>query len=65
MATKPAELYDEDFYAWTQAQAKALRPISGATTASTSSIWRRRSKIWAVPNSRRSKASWQQSWRIC
>jgi hypothetical protein len=25
MATKPAELYDEDFYAWTQAQAKALR----------------------------------------
>jgi hypothetical protein len=25
MATNPAELYDEDFYAWTQAQAKALR----------------------------------------
>jgi hypothetical protein len=25
MATKAAELYDEDFYAWTQAQAKALR----------------------------------------
>jgi len=25
MATKPAELHDEDFYAWTQAQAKALR----------------------------------------
>ena len=25
MATKPAELYDEDFYAWTQAQAHALR----------------------------------------
>jgi hypothetical protein len=25
MATKQAELYDEDFYAWTQAQAKALR----------------------------------------
>jgi Domain of unknown function DUF29 len=25
MATKPAELYDEDFYAWTQEQAKALR----------------------------------------
>jgi hypothetical protein len=25
MATKPAELYDEDFYAWTQQQAKALR----------------------------------------
>jgi hypothetical protein len=25
MATKPAELYDEDFYAWTQAQAQALR----------------------------------------
>ena len=25
MATKAAELYDEDFYAWTQEQAKALR----------------------------------------
>jgi hypothetical protein len=25
MATKQAEPYDEDFYAWTQAQAKALR----------------------------------------
>ena len=25
MASKPAELYDEDFYAWTQEQAKALR----------------------------------------
>ena len=25
MATKPAELYDEDFYAWTQQQAQALR----------------------------------------
>ena len=25
MATKPAELYEEDFYAWTQAQAQALR----------------------------------------
>jgi Domain of unknown function DUF29 len=25
MATKPAELYDEDFYAWTQEQARALR----------------------------------------
>jgi Domain of unknown function DUF29 len=25
MATKAAELYDEDFYAWTQQQAKALR----------------------------------------
>ena len=25
MATKPAELYDEDFYAWTQQQAEALR----------------------------------------
>jgi hypothetical protein len=25
MATKQAELYDEDFYAWTQAQATALR----------------------------------------
>jgi hypothetical protein len=25
VATKPAELYDEDFYAWTQQQAKALR----------------------------------------
>jgi hypothetical protein len=25
MATKPTELYDEDFYAWTQAQAEALR----------------------------------------
>jgi Domain of unknown function DUF29 len=25
MATKPAELYDVDFYAWTQAQAQALR----------------------------------------
>lgn len=25
MATKPADLYDEDFYAWTQEQAKALR----------------------------------------
>jgi hypothetical protein len=25
MATKTAELYDEDFYAWTQQQAKALR----------------------------------------
>jgi hypothetical protein len=25
MATKAAELYDEDFYAWTQAQATELR----------------------------------------
>jgi Domain of unknown function DUF29 len=25
MATKPGELYEEDFYAWTQQQAKALR----------------------------------------
>jgi Domain of unknown function DUF29 len=25
MATKPAELYDQDFYAWTQEQAAALR----------------------------------------
>jgi hypothetical protein len=25
MATKPAELYEEDFYAWTQQQAQALR----------------------------------------
>ncbi len=25
MATKPAQLYEEDFYAWTQEQAKALR----------------------------------------
>ena len=25
MATKPAELYDEDFYAWTQQQAAVLR----------------------------------------
>jgi Domain of unknown function DUF29 len=25
MATKPAELYDQDFYAWTQEQAQALR----------------------------------------
>jgi hypothetical protein len=25
MATKPADLYDKDFYAWTQKQAKALR----------------------------------------
>jgi hypothetical protein len=25
MATKAAELYDEDFYAWTQQQAQALR----------------------------------------
>jgi hypothetical protein len=25
MATKPAELYDDDFYAWTQQQAEALR----------------------------------------
>jgi hypothetical protein len=25
MAIKPAELYDEDFYAWTQQQAQALR----------------------------------------
>ena len=27
MATKAAELYDEDFYAWTQEQARALRTI--------------------------------------
>ena len=25
MATKAADLYDEDFYAWTQQQAEALR----------------------------------------
>ncbi len=25
MASEAAELYDEDFYAWTQQQAKALR----------------------------------------
>ena len=29
MATKPAELYDEDFYAWTQEQAAALRALRG------------------------------------
>jgi hypothetical protein len=28
MATKQAELYDEDFYAWTQAQAKELRRLA-------------------------------------
>ena len=29
MATKAADLYDEDFYAWTQQQAKALRAHFG------------------------------------
>lgn len=28
MATKPAELYDEDFYAWTRDQASALRRMA-------------------------------------
>jgi hypothetical protein len=28
MATKAAELYEEDFYAWTQQQAQALRMVT-------------------------------------
>ncbi len=30
MATRPEELYEEDFYAWTRAQAQALRRLAAS-----------------------------------
>jgi hypothetical protein len=30
MATRPEQLYEDDFYAWTRDQARALRRLAGS-----------------------------------
>ena len=60
VATKAAELYEEDFYAWTRGQAAALRRLSqGALerTARSRGTWPRRSRTWAASAATRSGAS--------
>jgi hypothetical protein len=52
MAIKPAGLHDEDFYAGPRRRRRRCARTSAATIASMSSIWRRKSRIWAVPSCR-------------
>ena len=57
MAARKDDLYDEDFYAWTQDQAAALRRLAGRALErrrSTSSAWPRRSRTWAASAATRS-----------
>jgi hypothetical protein len=46
---KGAELYERDFFLWTQEQAAALRRAKNSNCRSIGRIWRRKLRGWGNP----------------